>query len=89
MDEGVAVQQRRLDGGLARQTQGPFEVPDAMGVVEGAQGVAGGQLPAELVDEEEPRDEQELTYETRTRGGVRVRFCLGRLGERSHPRPLR
>jgi len=63
--EGVAVQQQVLHRALAGQMDGPFQVPHAARVVEGLAGVPRRQLAAELVDEEEPCDEQELTDERR------------------------
>lgn len=54
--------------------QAPFPVPYAVGVVKGLGRVAGDQLPAELVDEEESYDEQEFTDERRPRCRVGLRF---------------
>ncbi|GHF43991.1 hypothetical protein GCM10018783_11180 [Streptomyces griseosporeus] len=84
MHQGVAVQQQRLHRALAGQPDRSFEVPHAVRVVEGLAGVARGQLPAELVDEEETCDEQELTDERGPRYRVGLRFFF-RLGAGIHP----
>ncbi|CAM5624649.1 hypothetical protein SAFG77S_13257 [Streptomyces afghaniensis] len=84
--QAVAVQQQGLHRPLAGQVDRSFEVPHAVRVVEGLAGVARGQLPAELVDEEEPCDEQELPDERRSR--YRVGPRRRRLGAGIHPPAL-
>ena len=91
------MQQHVLDSALARQVDGAFEVPHAVRVVERLVGVAIGQLPAELVDEEQSDDQQELPDQGRAGDDVRlvadgvrlaagcVRLRFGRLGKGIHP----
>ncbi len=82
MDEGVAVQQDGLHEALAGQVDGAFRVPHLVRVAEGLAGVPVGELPAEFVDEEESRDEEEFADERGPPGGgPRLR----RLGTGIHP----
>ncbi|GHE66696.1 hypothetical protein GCM10017771_90400 [Streptomyces capitiformicae] len=86
MDQAVALQRRGLHGALARQPQGTLPAPHLVGVVEGLGGVAVRQQSPDLVEQEEPCDEQEFTDEGRPRyrGGP----FFGRLGVAFHPRPF-
>ncbi|CAM5694445.1 hypothetical protein SALBM135S_10167 [Streptomyces alboniger] len=72
MDQRLAVQQEVLHGALAGQAQGPLGVPHVVRVAEGLAGVSVGELPAELVDEEESYDEEELADEGRSGRCVRL-----------------
>ncbi|GHA94942.1 hypothetical protein GCM10010330_56360 [Streptomyces tendae] len=65
------------------QPEHALPVPHVVGVAERLGGVPGGQLAAELVDEEEPGHEQQLTDERWARGRVRPRFY--RLAAGIHP----
>lgn len=79
----VAVQQERLQRTLAGQVEPSFGVPHVMGVAVRLAGVPGREPAAGLVDEEEPRDQQELSDYGRPR--CRVGLRCGRLGAGIHP----
>ncbi|CAM5395237.1 hypothetical protein SFUMM280S_11378 [Streptomyces fumanus] len=85
MHQHVTVEQQGLDRALPGQVQPPLQVPHVPGVAERLRGVAGRELPPELVDEEESRYEQEFSDQWRTGRCVRLRFRFCRLGAGIHP----